>query len=158
MGCRIYLSFVKTPRLAEFKNTSFPLGCSPYAPSPCLLLCTNLQIHRIIYKAVGDLLPADASVRVKPEEGCELLSASWAGDSECLHFHTCFFSTMLGLGAGGCPWCFGGWLLLCLGFFFNFLKFVLPGKGAAISLCITSECLCCGFSSSGTYCKSVLLI
>lgn len=77
LGCRIYLSFVKTPRLAEFKNTSFPLGCSPYAPSPCLLLCTNLQILRIIYKAVGDLLPADASVRIKPEKGGKLLSESW---------------------------------------------------------------------------------
>lgn len=95
----MYLSFVKTPRLAEFKNTSFPLGCSPYAPSPSLLLCTNLQIHRIIYKAVGDLLPADASVRIKPEKGGKLLSESWV--SKCFHFHICCFSTMLGVGIGG---------------------------------------------------------
>lgn len=155
MGCRIYLSFVKTPRLAEFKNTSFPLGCSPYAPSPCLLLCTNLQIHRIIYKAVGDLLPADASVRIKPEKGDKLLSEFWV--SKRFNFHICFFSAMLGVGIGGVLG-FWGFFYCCDWVFLNFLKFALSGKGAAIPLCIMSGCLYYGFTSSGTYCKSIFLM
>jgi len=102
----------------------FPWGVVPIFLPLVYYSVLILKFNKIIYKAVGDMLPADASFRFKSQKGCTLLSGCWTGGTKCFHIHICFFSTMLE-GFGGRP-CWGGGVVFC--FFFNFLQFALLAK------------------------------
>lgn len=86
MGCRIYLSFIKFPRLAELKHTYVCLGCSPIL-LPVYYFVLIFTLNKIIYEAVGDVLPADTSCRINPQKECKLQNKSWAGGTKRFHSH-----------------------------------------------------------------------
>lgn len=132
----------------------FPWGVVPIFLPPVYYFELIFKFHKIIYKAVGDTLPADASFRTKPQKGCKLLSESRAGSTKCFRSHICFFSTALG-GEGRCD--LGsvlGFGRVLVHFSSFFLKFALRAK-ARDSHAVYHVGVSKGIVAR-TYCKSSL--
>lgn len=133
----------------------FPWGVVPIFLPLVYYFELIFEFRKIIYKAVGDILPADASFRTKPQKRCKLLSESWAGSTKCFHSHACFFSTVL-RGEGKCALgsVLGFGRVLVHFWFLNFLKFAVRAKACTSHTAYhvrVSKCL-----MACTYCKSIL--